>query len=221
MFCFSPYLLTTAWKFNRRFQKNNLENYRQDIVTQQNVWLTDELTAKTNELGKLRQSSTEITCKLKSELAQKSEETAFLNVGMFRIHIRTRNSLFESTNETFKSCHQLTIQNTMWKYYMSKTTSLCTWTHVNWRMCSDQESQKTLKAHTGKLEKKVSELTTKLQDKDAAHLTDIENIRLQLNKQERLTELYNSNCEEYQVDHHRFTLAFKPLKHFVSSSSVS
>ena len=88
-------------------------------------------------------------------------------------------------------------------------------------MCSDQESQKTLKAHTGKLEKKVSELTTKLQDKDAAQLTDIENIRLQLNKQERLTELYNSNCEEYQVDHHSFTLAFKPLKHFVSSSSVS
>ena len=82
-------------------------------MTQQNVWLTDELTAKTNELGKLRQSSTEITCKLKSELAQKSEETAFLNVGMFLIHTRTRISLFELTNETFKSCYQLTIQNIM------------------------------------------------------------------------------------------------------------
>ena len=52
-------------------------------MTQQNTWLTDELTAKTTELGKLRQSSTEITCKLKSELAQKSEETAFLNVSTF------------------------------------------------------------------------------------------------------------------------------------------
>lgn len=52
----------------------------QDIVTQQNTWLTDELTAKTNELSKLRQSTTEITCQLKSELAQKTEETAFLNV---------------------------------------------------------------------------------------------------------------------------------------------
>lgn len=62
-----------------------------------------------------------------------------------------------------------------------------------------QESQKTLKAHSNKLEKKVSELTAKLQDKDAAHLTDIENIRLQLNKQERLTQLYSNNCEEYQV----------------------
>ena len=55
-------------------------NLPQDIVTQQNVWLTDELTAKTNELAKLRQSSTEITCKLKSELAHKSEDSAFLNV---------------------------------------------------------------------------------------------------------------------------------------------
>ena len=54
-------------------------------MTQQNTWLTDELTAKTTELGKLRQSSTEITCKLKSELAQKSEETAFLNVSIFLI----------------------------------------------------------------------------------------------------------------------------------------
>jgi hypothetical protein len=70
---------------------------------------------------------------------------------------------------------------------------------MKFALITNQESQKTLKAHSGKLEKKVSELTTKLQDKDAAHLTDIENIRLQLNKQERLTELYNNNCEEYQV----------------------
>ena len=42
--------------------------------------MSDELAAKTDELSKLRQSSTEIACKLKSELAEKSEEAAFLNV---------------------------------------------------------------------------------------------------------------------------------------------
>ena len=49
------------------------------------------------------------------------------------------------------------------------------------------------------MDKRVTDLVTKLQDKDSSHLSEIENIRLQLNKQERLTELYNNNCDEYQV----------------------
>ena len=49
------------------------------------------------------------------------------------------------------------------------------------------------------MDKRVGELVTKLQDKDSSHMAELENIRLQLNKQERLTELYNNNCGEYQV----------------------
>eukprot|EP00116_Pleurobrachia_bachei_P008136 sb/3468398/ len=51
-----------------------------DLVTEQTKWLTEELSSKTEELSKLRQSTTESICRLKSELAEKSEEVAFLSV---------------------------------------------------------------------------------------------------------------------------------------------
>lgn len=65
-------------------------NFVQDIVSQQNVWLTDELTVKTDELSKLRQKSTEISCKLKSELAERTEEAAFLNVILNLVTLRNK-----------------------------------------------------------------------------------------------------------------------------------
>eukprot|EP00116_Pleurobrachia_bachei_P002069 sb/3462331/ len=194
-----------------------------DLVTEQTKWLTEELSSKTEELSKLRQSTTESICRLKSELAEKSEEVAFLSIKPVPNKITSTQtsqaSLKEQSSKLEKRVEELveklsdrdTRHNTEvenLREQLNKQERLAELYNNNNeeyrikpvpnKITSTQTSQASLKEQSSKLEKRVEELVEKLSDRDTRHNTEVENLREQLNKQERLAELYNNNNEEYR-----------------------